>query len=91
MNGLILGETRDAVRFHHDPAEASEEGKKLAWILAASDLVVEKMGLDGSETEENIALSNLLPMQALEMDDLMIAKLLVDLEENTQEMLGALR
>jgi HD-like signal output (HDOD) protein len=78
-----------AVRYHHNPSEA-QEGEKLAWILAACDLIVSKMGLDGSTPDTEISLTNLTPMQALNLDDLEIAKLQVDLEEHTQEMIGTL-
>jgi HD-like signal output (HDOD) protein len=79
----------EAVRFHHNPQDAAE-GEKLAWILAACDLVVAKMGLDGSTPNAEMSLTSLPPMQALNLGDLEIAKLQVDLEEHTQEMLGTL-
>jgi HD-like signal output (HDOD) protein len=79
----------DAVRDHHNPSEGPE-GEKLAWILAACDLIVAKMGLDGSAPDSEIPLTSLTPMQALNLGDLEIAKLQVDLEEHTQEMLGTL-
>jgi len=78
----------DAVRHHHNPA-AVEEGK-LVWILAASDLVMQKAGLGGYEADDGLSLNNLAPMQALQLNDLEIAKLLVDLEDKAEELLGNL-
>jgi HD-like signal output (HDOD) protein len=78
----------EAVRHHHNPA-AVEEGK-LVWILAAADMVMHKVGLGGYEADEGMSLNNLPSMQALQLNDLEIAKLLVDLEDKAQELLGSL-
>jgi HD-like signal output (HDOD) protein len=79
-----------AVRTHHQPARGEEESR-LAWVLAAADLVVTKLGLDGSPPDPALALSGRPPMQALGLGDLEIARVLVDLEGMTEEMLGVLR
>ena len=67
---------------HHAPPR---DGGALAWVLAAADLVVRKLGLDGAPAEEHLSLSASTPMHVLQIGDLALARLLVDLEESAAE------
>ena len=78
-----------AVRHHHDPVQAAPDDT-LAWTLAAGDLLVQKLGLDGSPPREEISLATQPSFQSLKLTDLKIGKLLVDLEEKSGEIYKAL-
>ncbi len=78
-----------AVRHHHDPEKAAPDDR-LSWILAAGDLLVRKLGLDGRRPEEDLPLAPQRAFQSLKLGDLQIGKLLVDLEEKTKEIAEAL-
>jgi HD-like signal output (HDOD) protein len=78
----------EAVGHHHDPSRL-EGGARLAWILAAADLVVRKLGMGGEEPED-LPLSSQAPMRAIDLNDLAIARILVDLEDRSKEMMVAL-
>ncbi len=78
-----------AVRHHHSPKDAAPDDD-LAWLLFAGDLVVRKLGLDGSPPKEDISLATHPAFQTLKLSDLEIGKLLVDLEEKSQEIAEAL-
>ncbi len=72
-----------AVRHHHAPENAAPDDG-LAWLLSAGDLVVRKLGLDGTPPEEDLSLATRPSFQSLKLSDLEIGKLLVDLEEKTR-------
>ena len=78
-----------AVRHHHEPERCPSQGK-LAWILAAGDLLVRKLGLDGRPPEEDLSLATNPAFQALQLSDLEIGKLLVEMEEKAKEIEEAL-
>ena len=78
-----------AVRHHHDPRRDGG-GARLAWLLAATDLVVRTLGLAGDEAEPDLQLSSLGPFQTLDLGDLGIARILVDLEDRSNEIMVAL-
>ncbi len=78
-----------AVRYHHQPVEAAPDDA-LAWLLAAGDLLVRKLGLDGTPPQEDLSLATQPSFQSLKLSDLEIGKLLVDLEEKTKKMAAAL-
>jgi len=73
-----------AVRFHHQPGEA-EDGGRLVWVLAACEWIIRKIGFEGMPGDPDLSLVNLPPIQRLRLNDLELARLLVELEEKVQE------